>query len=126
MTKRKNYRNGDAIELACGCDGCSPMAINGVLCHEAGCPDEWRDYQIECVECGCDFWPSKVGQRYCSDHCACMSWGCPCECEICLEVEAELIANDVLGIDDDEDGEVRDEGGYSGDGPERQNLSCFL
>lgn len=42
--KRSEYRNGDPISLEfTGCNGCSPSAINGVLCHEHGCPDAWRD-----------------------------------------------------------------------------------
>jgi len=45
---RKNYNNGDEISLKQnGCDGCSPSMINGVLCHETGCPDAWRDKDIE-------------------------------------------------------------------------------
>jgi hypothetical protein len=45
------------------CDQCAPLAINGVFCHEAGCPNhgkrwfggdaEWVRY-VECRECGCD------------------------------------------------------------------------
>ena len=45
--ERKAYRNGDPIELSCGCNGCSPSMINGVLCHEQGCPDAWRDKAVE-------------------------------------------------------------------------------
>lgn len=41
--KRTHYRNGDEIHLSCGCNSCSPCRINGVLCHETGCPDAWRD-----------------------------------------------------------------------------------
>jgi hypothetical protein len=42
---RTHYRNGDEIGLQyCGCDGCSPCMVDGVLCHEHGCPDAWRDY----------------------------------------------------------------------------------
>jgi hypothetical protein len=44
MPKREYYNNGDAIALTnTGCDGCTPSVINGVLCHEAGCPEAWRD-----------------------------------------------------------------------------------
>lgn len=69
MAARTNYRNGDEITLLCGCDGCSPMMINGTLCHETGCPDAWRDYEVECFDCGCDFYPEERGQRVC-DGCA--------------------------------------------------------
>ena len=41
---REYYHNGDPIDLKHnGCDGCSPSTINGVLVHERGCPDAWRD-----------------------------------------------------------------------------------
>ena len=43
------------------CDQCAPLAINGVFCHEDGCPNrgkrwdavdaEWVRY-VECRECG--------------------------------------------------------------------------
>lgn len=45
---RSTYRNGDSIGLAWnGCDGCSPSMIQGVFCHETGCPDAWRDAESE-------------------------------------------------------------------------------
>jgi hypothetical protein len=53
---RTRYRNGDEIHLACGCNSCSPSRINGVLCHEAGCPDAWRDYRKTCVFCNRPFY----------------------------------------------------------------------
>jgi hypothetical protein len=65
---RTNYRNGDEIGLQeCGCDGCSPSMVNGQLCHEAGCPDAWRDRAIHCFACGCDFFQSERNQRVCPD-----------------------------------------------------------
>lgn len=45
------------------CDSCQALRINGVFCHEAGCPNgrsRWcRNRQIwiklrTCFECGCD------------------------------------------------------------------------
>jgi hypothetical protein len=65
--RRTHYENGDAIALACGCDGCSPSRINGILCHETGCPDRWRDCVAECFECGCEFMPEERGQLICPD-----------------------------------------------------------
>lgn len=45
------------------CDQCEALVINGVYCHETGCPNsrktwdedrqEWILY-LECRECGCD------------------------------------------------------------------------
>ena len=65
---RKTYRNGQNIDLqANGCDGCSPSRINGVLCHETGCQDSWRDSERECRECGCDFRPLERYAAVCDD-----------------------------------------------------------
>lgn len=72
---RSNYRNGDEIGLACGCDSCSPAMVNGVLCHERGCPDAWRDASRPCFECGCDFYRSTRYQTTCDDCLFCME-GC--------------------------------------------------
>lgn len=68
---RKTYRNGDEISLVHNsCDGCSPCMINGIFCHEQGCPDAWRDQVVECFTCGCDFAPEEKYQKYCSEDCA--------------------------------------------------------
>jgi hypothetical protein len=68
---RHQYRNGDDIDLkATGCDSCSPTIINGVLCHETGCPDAWRDCSRECKWCGAEFHPTEKYQRFCDDSCA--------------------------------------------------------
>lgn len=65
---RTHYQNGEAIlTSACGCDDCTPCMINGILCHEQGCPSSWKDYPVPCFECGCDFWPESRGERICSD-----------------------------------------------------------
>ncbi len=54
--RRSRYRNGDEISLSCGCDDCSPSRINGVICHEAGCPSAWKDYARTCSECGRNYY----------------------------------------------------------------------
>lgn len=65
---RTRYRNGNAIALKHhGCDGCSPARINGVFCHETGCPDAWRDHPVPCFECGCDFLREDRFQTVCQD-----------------------------------------------------------
>jgi hypothetical protein len=63
---RTAYANGDTIELG-ACNGCNPARINGVLCHETGCPDAWRDRARDCFQCGCDFLPESRFQSVCSD-----------------------------------------------------------
>ena len=67
---REHYNNGDDITLqAIGCDGCSPSMVNGVLCHERGCPDKWRDYAVQCKWCNTKFYPPWDGQEFCCDCC---------------------------------------------------------
>ena len=43
------------------CDQCQSARINGVFCHERGCPNQgkfWEDgawvQYYECFDCGCD------------------------------------------------------------------------
>jgi hypothetical protein len=68
---RANYNNGDDIGLSAnGCDGCNPSSINGVLCHEHGCPDAWRDAKVECKWCGEMFAPESRGDVFCEFSCA--------------------------------------------------------
>jgi hypothetical protein len=90
---RKSYRNGDPITLACGCDGCSPSMVNGILCHETGCPDAWRDDVRECDWCGRDFAQEERTQRFCDESCAAAYHGrdlCEDWDKIIEEEEAEL------------------------------------
>jgi len=47
------------------CDQCVIVHINGVKCHESGCPVAWRDYAHECGECGTDFRPDSKYQSVC-------------------------------------------------------------
>lgn len=49
------------------CQSCKAVMINGVYCHERGCPDAWRDKRIACWICGYDFAPKERGQCVCSD-----------------------------------------------------------
>jgi hypothetical protein len=65
---RSRYRNGDEIGRSMGgCNGCTPVKVNGVLCHEQGCPDAWRDYSVPCRECGVRFYREHRLQTYCKD-----------------------------------------------------------
>jgi hypothetical protein len=57
-----------------GCDQCAAVMINGVFCHEQGCPNSWKDAngkgrQRECRWCGQKFVPKDKGQRFCDDEC---------------------------------------------------------
>jgi len=82
---RQYYHNGDPITLN-GCNGCNPSRINGVLCHEAGCPDAWRDHTRECKECGTTFYPADPAEFFCSPHCYRIYNGGECDCDFCREL----------------------------------------
>ena len=51
------------------CDSCQVLNINGVNCHEIGCPDAWKDYTKECKWCGQEFEPTTEHDDFCSDDC---------------------------------------------------------
>jgi len=51
------------------CNSCDCLYINGVKCHEHGCPDRWMDETRECEGCGDEFQPEEAGQVYCSIDC---------------------------------------------------------
>ncbi len=51
------------------CQSCNEVSINGVNCHEIGCPDSWKYYTVECKWCGILFKPDAEGQDCCSDEC---------------------------------------------------------
>jgi hypothetical protein len=51
------------------CNGCNPIAINGLLCHETGCPEAWRTRTRECRNCGSEFSPEEPLQTFCDEAC---------------------------------------------------------
>ncbi len=61
------------------CDSCQLVRINGVVCHETGCPQAWRTKVRECRECGGEFVPESRGQRECCESCAAAYAGLPCD-----------------------------------------------
>lgn len=59
------------------CDSCAAVAVNGLGCHEQGCPDSWlipdgsgRAYPRSCRWCGSAFEPEHREQRFCDDACS--------------------------------------------------------
>lgn len=78
---RTHYNNGDEISLPCGCDGCNPSTVTAgslsQIVHEAGCPDAWRDFAVECKECGKLFFPSEKGEKFCDVDCMANFYGMP-------------------------------------------------
>ena len=63
----------DSIPDSIPCDQCEVLIIDGVPCHEIGCPNSWKHpttgkpYPTPCFECGCDFEPEER----------------PCRCAVC-------------------------------------------
>lgn len=51
------------------CGSCQLLRINGVVCHEGGCPEAWRGEVRECAECGQEFLPESRYHRCCDDSC---------------------------------------------------------
>jgi len=51
------------------CPSCEAMMIQGVYCHESGCPDKWRNETHECKWCGSQFVPDAPDQSYCCEEC---------------------------------------------------------
>lgn len=52
------------------CKSCESTIINGIYCHEKGCPDEWKDLEHTCKWCGSVFIPDDRYQEFCDDSCA--------------------------------------------------------
>jgi hypothetical protein len=57
------------------CESCYALRINGLLCHEHGCPDAHKTETRECKWCGNAFAPEDRGQRFCDDDCTQSYWG---------------------------------------------------
>ncbi len=63
------------------CPSCQVVAINGVVCHELGCSESWRNprtgrgYDRKCRFCGCKFEPESRDQRFCGEDCRAAFFG---------------------------------------------------
>jgi hypothetical protein len=51
------------------CDSCEVLTINGVYCHELGCPEAWKDEKRSCLFCGQIFIPEDKEQLFCDKSC---------------------------------------------------------
>lgn len=51
------------------CNQCEAATINGVYCHEQGCPDTWTTELRDCKWCGNEFKPDYDSQSCCSQDC---------------------------------------------------------
>ena len=64
------------------CDQCEVARINGIACHEEGCPNSHLDpitgdpNPVECWECGFEFVPDGKVSRHalCPDCVECVYW----------------------------------------------------
>jgi len=65
MSKLRNSKG----EVVMECHSCELLAINGVGCHESGCPDAWKDQVRSCKWCGQEFKPLLPGMNCCSEDC---------------------------------------------------------
>jgi hypothetical protein len=52
------------------CPSCEVLMINGIRCHEQGCPDAWRSTRRTCRNCETEFIPQEKGQRFCTEFCS--------------------------------------------------------
>jgi hypothetical protein len=69
------------------CKSCELLRINGVVCHETGCPDAWKDEIRDCAWCGQPFKPEHSQSLCCSHSCIVAFHNLSCDCEECnLEV----------------------------------------
>ena len=57
-------QHDETRESAALCRSCDAMVINGVFCHETGCPDAPKSKT--CFECGYEF-TSRSADRVCED-----------------------------------------------------------
>ena len=51
------------------CNACEAKMIQGVYCHELGCPEAFRDHGRECKWCGAMFKPDESRPVCCSEDC---------------------------------------------------------
>ena len=51
------------------CNSCDVLVINNHICHEAGCPNAWRDEVRQCKWCGSDFSPDYKWSECCCEDC---------------------------------------------------------
>lgn len=54
----------DGKHIRVKCSQCDALCINGIACHEIGCPNIVKTFK--CWQCGCDV---RVGQS-----CGCQDW----------------------------------------------------
>lgn len=51
------------------CEYCEMTTINGLACHETGCPMAWMTERRVCLWCGMKFSPKYYQQECCDESC---------------------------------------------------------
>ena len=74
------------------CKSCEVLYVNGVLTHERGCPDAWKDYTRECKWCGTKFKPEEKHQGCCSHSCDVAYNNLDCGCAECKADEVQEVS----------------------------------
>jgi len=59
------------------CNSCEVTYVDGVKCHEHGCPDAWKDNEKECRWCGALFTSIAENRTCCSEECRKSYFGWP-------------------------------------------------
>jgi hypothetical protein len=67
------------------CTSCEVLYINGIKCHERGCPEAYKDETRECQWCGTDFTPESKQDVCCSPCCNAGYFNYDCDCSACYE-----------------------------------------
>jgi hypothetical protein len=61
------------------CPSCEMLSINGLPCHETGCPDSHIGTVRECDWCGSLFEPEHKRHCCCDEPCCAAFYGLDCE-----------------------------------------------
>ena len=56
------------LRPAARCMCCEALMINGVYCHETGCPNAWKHPRL-CKWCGIKYDPEARHQYFCCEDC---------------------------------------------------------
>ena len=57
------------------CGSCDSATINGVYCHETGCPDAYKTEIRSCKWCGSEPEPEHPRQQFCENLCYAYYYG---------------------------------------------------
>lgn len=86
--KKLTWIHGNKARLSC--PSCQLVRINGIVCHETGCPSSHLFVTRDCKECGSTFNPTERVQSFCSPCCAAAYGGGFCDCDACAAISAEV------------------------------------